>query len=96
MRLKASKGSKQRSREHCKAQTKAGDPCQAPVVERGFDRLRELYNDSNAQAKGSACVRERRFAARRNCYLPLNRSRRIDATGIPQYGQKWTAREKHS
>jgi len=40
-------------------------------------RLRELYNHSNAQAKGSACVRARRFAARRNCYLPLNRSRRI-------------------
>jgi hypothetical protein len=31
----------------------------------------------NAQAKGPACARERRFAARRNYYLPLDRSRRI-------------------
>lgn len=40
-------------------------------------RLRELYNHSNAQAKGLCMRSERRSAARRNCYLPLNRSRRI-------------------
>jgi hypothetical protein len=36
MRLKADKGSKQRSREKCKAQTKAGGPCQVPALERGL------------------------------------------------------------
>jgi hypothetical protein len=34
--VKADKGSKQRSRERCKAQTKAGDLCPAPAVERGL------------------------------------------------------------
>src|ERR1019366_3856520 len=36
IRLKAQKGSKQRSRERCKAQTKAGGVCPAPAVERGL------------------------------------------------------------
>jgi len=36
IRLKADEGSKQRSRERCKARTKAGDPCRAPSVERGL------------------------------------------------------------
>ena len=36
IRLKAEKGLKQRSREQCKAQTKAGGVCQAPAVERGL------------------------------------------------------------
>ena len=36
MSLKAGKGLKQRSREQCKAQTKAGGACQAPAVERGL------------------------------------------------------------
>jgi hypothetical protein len=35
---------------------------------------------------------ERRFAARRNCYLLLNETN-IDTTGIPQYGQEWMAQE---
>ena len=34
--LKPDKGSKQRSRKQCKAQTKAGGPCQAPAAERGL------------------------------------------------------------
>jgi hypothetical protein len=49
IRLKAQKGSKQRSREHCKAQTKAGGPCKAPALEGGLcfchahpERLAEL------------------------------------------------------
>jgi hypothetical protein len=49
IRLKTYKGSKQRSREHCKAQTKAGGPCQAPALEGGLcfchahpERLAEL------------------------------------------------------
>jgi hypothetical protein len=33
MNLKPRKGSRQRSREQCKARTKAGRPCQAPAVE---------------------------------------------------------------
>jgi hypothetical protein len=36
MSLKAQKGSKQRGRKRCKAQTKAGGACQAPAVERGL------------------------------------------------------------
>jgi hypothetical protein len=36
MSLKAEKGSKQRSRDRCKAQTKAGGLCPAPAVERGL------------------------------------------------------------
>jgi hypothetical protein len=36
MSLKVEKGSKQRSRRHCKAWTKAGGACQAPAVERGL------------------------------------------------------------
>jgi hypothetical protein len=36
MKLKADKGSKQRSRERCKAETKAGGPCQAPALEGGL------------------------------------------------------------
>ena len=36
MSLKADKGSKHRSRERCKAQTKAGDACQAPALEGGL------------------------------------------------------------
>jgi len=36
MSLKAEKGLKQRSREQCKAKTKAGGVCQAPAVERGL------------------------------------------------------------
>jgi hypothetical protein len=36
MSLKPNKGSRQRSREQCKARTKAGRPCQAPAVERGL------------------------------------------------------------
>lgn len=36
IKLKANKGSKQRSREQCKAKTKAGGVCQAPAVERGL------------------------------------------------------------
>lgn len=36
MSLKPKKGSKQRSRERCKAQTKAGGPCQAPAMEGGL------------------------------------------------------------
>jgi hypothetical protein len=49
IRLKADKGSKQRSREQCKAQTKAGDSCPAPAVQRGLcffhanpDKLSEM------------------------------------------------------
>jgi hypothetical protein len=46
--------------------------------------------------QGPACARERRFAARRNCYLlPQSAETNIDATGIPQYGLEWTAREEH-
>jgi hypothetical protein len=39
---------------------------------------------------------EARFAARRNRYL-LSQSveTNTDATGIPQYGLEWTAREEH-
>jgi hypothetical protein len=46
--------------------------------------------------QGPACAQERRFAARRNCNL-LSQSveTNIDATGIPQYGLEWTAREEH-
>lgn len=36
MSLKLSKGSKQQSRERCKARTKAGGPCQAPALEGGL------------------------------------------------------------
>jgi len=36
MSLKTEKGLKQRSREQCKAKTKAGGVCQAPAVERGL------------------------------------------------------------
>ena len=36
MSLKPRKGLKQQSREQCKACTKAGSPCLAPAVERGF------------------------------------------------------------
>jgi len=36
MSLKAEKGLKQRSREQCKAQTKAGGVCQAPAVKEGL------------------------------------------------------------
>src|ERR1700674_556582 len=36
MSLKAEKGLKQRSREQCKAQRKAGGVCQAPAVEEGL------------------------------------------------------------
>jgi hypothetical protein len=36
MSHKAKKGLKERSREQCKAQTKAGGVCQAPAVERGL------------------------------------------------------------
>lgn len=36
MKLKADQGSKQAGRARCKAQTKAGDACQAPAVERGL------------------------------------------------------------
>ena len=49
IRLKANKGSKQRNREQCKALTKAGDSCSAPVVQRGLcffhanpDKLSEM------------------------------------------------------
>ena len=49
IRLKADKGSKDRSRAHCKARTKAGGPCKAPPVEGGLcffhahpERLAEL------------------------------------------------------
>jgi hypothetical protein len=49
MDLKAEKSSKQRSREQCKARTKAGGPCPAPALEGGLcfchahpDRLAEL------------------------------------------------------
>ena len=49
MSLKPNKSSKQRSREQCKARTKAGRPCQAPAVEGGLcfchahpERLAEL------------------------------------------------------
>jgi hypothetical protein len=59
-------------------------------------RLWELSKHSNAQAKGPACAQERRSAARRNCNL-LSQSveTNIDATGIPQDGLEWTAREEH-
>jgi hypothetical protein len=36
MSLKAGKGLKERSREQCKAQTKAGGVCQAPALEGGL------------------------------------------------------------
>ena len=36
IKLKADKGSKQRSQERCKARTKAGRLCQAPAVEGGL------------------------------------------------------------
>jgi len=50
----------------------------------------------NVQAKGPACARERWFAERRNCHLrPQSVETNIDATGIPQYGLGWTAREEH-
>jgi len=49
VKLKAEKGPKQRSQERCKAQTKAGVPCQAPAIEGGLcfchahpERLAEL------------------------------------------------------
>src|SRR5260370_710225 len=49
IKLKAEKGSKQRSQERCKARTKAGGACQAPAVEGGLcfchahpERLAEL------------------------------------------------------
>jgi hypothetical protein len=49
IKLKTEKGSKQRGQERCKAQTKAGGPCQAPAVEGGLcfchahpERLAEL------------------------------------------------------
>ncbi len=49
LKLKAEKGSKQRSQQRCKARTKAGGPCQAPAVEGGLcfchahpERLAEL------------------------------------------------------
>jgi hypothetical protein len=59
--------------------------------------LRELYNHSNAQANGSACVRERVVRSAEEL-LPASQSveTNIDATGIPQYGQEWMAREKYS
>lgn len=34
--LTPDKASKEQSREHCKARTKAGGPCQAPAVQRGL------------------------------------------------------------
>ena len=59
-------------------------------------RLLELPITPTLRPKGLACVRQGRFAARRNCYLPLNRfETNIDATGIPQYEQEWMAREEH-
>jgi hypothetical protein len=36
MSLKLKKGSKQRTREQCKARTKVGGPCQAPALEGGL------------------------------------------------------------
>jgi hypothetical protein len=49
MSLKLKKGSKQWTRERCKARTKAGGPCQAPALEGGLcfchthpERLAEL------------------------------------------------------
>jgi hypothetical protein len=36
IKLKAREGSKQRSRQPCKARTKAGGPCRAPAVEGGL------------------------------------------------------------
>ena len=63
----------------------------APAV-RTFQQLPWI----NTQAKVPACARERRFTARRNCYLlPQSVEANIDATGIPQYGLGWTAREGH-
>jgi hypothetical protein len=65
IRLKANKGSKQRSREQCKAQTKAGDSCPAPAVERGLcffhanpDKLSEMGRQGgskNRHADPSRC-----------------------------------------
>jgi hypothetical protein len=65
MRLKASKGSRETGRELCKAQTKAGDACKAPAVERGLcffpanpEKLSEMgrqggiRNRSEASTKG--------------------------------------------
>jgi hypothetical protein len=51
MSLKAGKGLKQRSREQCKAQTKAGGACQAPAVERG------LYFLDAGAGLGCWCIR---------------------------------------
>lgn len=49
MKLKASEGSNFRTYERCKAETKAGNPCKAPAVERGLcffhanpDKLAEM------------------------------------------------------
>jgi hypothetical protein len=47
IKLKAQKGSKQRSPKQCKAQTKAGGPCRAPALAGGFchthpEKLAEL------------------------------------------------------
>jgi hypothetical protein len=73
MSLKPKKGSKQRSREHCKARTKAGRPCQAPAVEGGLcschahlEKLAELGRQGGRK----------------------NRRWRIDECGIPDRSVK--------